>query len=105
MRRATVLLLACARAQLEAYPRSRAEAADDVTLLRHLPTLSCQKDAAVDKKADVAEEPVFFFVHVFKAAGSSVRELFRRYTEKCGRRWACLAGSGALVGAPRDVCV
>jgi len=37
------------------------------------------------------EEPfVLFFIHVFKAAGSSVRTLLRRYAEKCGKRWVCL---------------
>ena len=58
--------------------------------LASLPRLTCEKDAVVDKARTVADEPVLLFIHVFKAAGSSVRELFRRYAERCGRRWACL---------------
>lgn len=33
---------------------------------------------------------VLLFIHVFKAAGSSMRTLLRRYAEKCQKRWACL---------------
>ncbi|KAJ1447465.1 hypothetical protein M885DRAFT_451358 [Pelagophyceae sp. CCMP2097] len=36
------------------------------------------------------DAPVLLFIHVFKAAGSSVRALLRRYAERCSRRWACL---------------
>ncbi|KAJ8599606.1 hypothetical protein CTAYLR_004673 [Chrysophaeum taylorii] len=35
-------------------------------------------------------EVVLLFVHIFKAAGSSVRTLLRRYAEKCERKWVCL---------------
>lgn len=30
------------------------------------------------------------FVHIFKAAGSSVRQKLRGYAAACGKRWACL---------------
>lgn len=30
------------------------------------------------------------FVHVFKAAGSTIREMLRHYAVQCGRKWVCL---------------
>lgn len=67
-----------------------------------LPSFRCDKDASVDRRrADVGREPALLFVHVFKAAGSSVRGIFRRYAERCGKRWACLVtcGDGGAVKA------
>ena len=58
---------------------------------RPLPALRCDRGGAVDKSREVTAEPALFFVHVFKAAGSSVRGIFRTYAEKCAKRWACLA--------------
>mmetsp|Transcript_35103 Transcript_35103/g.108755 ORF Transcript_35103/g.108755 Transcript_35103/m.108755 type:complete len:412 (+) Transcript_35103:192-1427(+) len=57
---------------------------------RPLPALRCDRGGAVDKSREVTAEPALFFVHVFKAAGSSVRGIFRTYAEKCAKRWACL---------------
>ena len=48
--------------------------------------------------------PIILFVHVFKAAGSSVRGIFRRYAEKCNKRWACLVQC-QKGGAPRGATV
>lgn len=71
---------------------SRRCSCDDegVSVYESLPRFACARDAVVDKSSDVSGDPALFFVHVFKAAGSSVRGIFRRYAEKCGKRWACL---------------
>lgn len=44
---------------------------------------------------------VLLFVHVFKAAGSSVRALLRRYADKCDRKWVCLVQC-SQGGAPKN---
>lgn len=41
------------------------------------------------------------FVHIFKAAGSTIREMLRHYAVQCGRKWVCLVNCDKkkLVGA------
>lgn len=46
--------------------------------------------AAAQSCKEPSDDFVLLFVHVFKAAGSSMRALLRRYATKCERRWACL---------------
>lgn len=67
--------------------------------------MACDKGVEVDKSVDVADEPALLFIHVFKAAGSTVRELFRKYAERCGKRWACLVqcSNGGAVADGKDV--
>lgn len=42
------------------------------------------------RRENEASDFVLLFVHVFKAAGSSIRALLRRYADKCDRKWVCL---------------
>lgn len=70
--------------------RASATAAPNATL----PQFACAEGGVHDPAADISAEPALLFVHVFKAAGSSVRGIFRRYAERCGKRWACLVTCG-----------
>jgi len=79
--------LLCLVARAAALARSTLQ---NTTVYDRLPRLECAKEDVVDKTRDVRSEPAVLFVHVFKAAGSSVRGIFRRYADKCQKRWACL---------------
>ena len=81
----SVAALLCVVAQAHALARSTLQ---NTTVYQTLPRLECSKEET-NKAADVRDEPIILFVHVFKAAGSSVRGIFRRYAEKCNKRWAC----------------
>lgn len=56
---------------------------------------------AVALRQNEEDDFVLLFVHVFKAAGSSVRALLRRYADKCDRKWVCLVQC-SQGGAPRN---
>ena len=98
--RHTAALLCLVAAQAHALARSTLQ---NTTVYQTLPRLECSKEET-NKAADVRAEPIILFVHVFKAAGSSVRGIFRRYAEKCNKRWACLVQC-QKGGSPRGATV
>ena len=99
--RHTAAILCLVVAQAHALARSTLQ---NTTVYQTLPRLECSKETETNKAADVRAEPIILFVHVFKAAGSSVRGIFRRYAEKCNKRWACLVQC-QKGGAPRGATV
>ena len=96
----SVAALLCVVAQAHALAKSTL---GNTTVYQTLPRLECSKEET-NKAADVRDEPIILFVHVFKAAGSSVRGIFRRYAEKCNKRWACLVQC-QKGGSPRGATV
>ena len=96
----SVAALLCVVAQAHALAKSTLQ---NTTVYQTLPRLECSKEET-NKAADVRDEPIILFVHVFKAAGSSVRGIFRRYAEKCNKRWACLVQC-QRGGSPRGATV
>ena len=90
-----------ARARAAARARKGRKGAKDARsiaqLARAIPpaTLSPREAAA----------PLVLFLHVFKAAGSSVREIFKGWAQECGLRVAVAGSQGAGTGAASRLCL
>ena len=52
-----------------------------------------------------ATAPLVLFLHVFKAAGSSVREIFKGWAQECGLRVAVAGSQCAGTGAASRLCL
>lgn len=58
---------------------------DDRRLATHQTSgLQCRPGSAGTSDTSVV------FIHIFKAAGSTIRDIMRKYAESCDRSWACL---------------